>query len=340
MISISKKNQYRYSITYNNTTFECLFFSSSYKKLVVSLCGGRDSCKYPRFLRWKYYYYLNANFLCIEDPMYKIFSNETHAFWYYGTSTEWYIEKMSHIIHKFVTLLDINIENVIFLGSSGGGTTAIHLANIFAGSCAVAMNPQYDISKWNIVINNLLKEKLNIDLNNDNDNYSRIKIKISQPKSRYFLIENLASKVDREQFIPFFIKNNIPIVYGISQHNNIVTWIHHTNGEKKHSSNPEYLWFLLLDFLNSELKNGNNINSLLNLSYIFNECLNNDYTNKRIISKLKKEINSLQSTCKNYIKLMYYRYKILSILTTGKKKEHYMQKSTKTKQILDDINGK
>ena len=37
---------------------------------------------------------------------------------------------------------------------------------------------------------------------------------------------------------------------------------------------------------------------------------------------------------------MYYRYKILSILTTGKKKEHYMQKSTKTKQILDDINGK
>ena len=114
-----KKNQYRYSITYNNTTFECLFFSSSYKKLVVSLCGGRDSCKYPRFLRWKYYYYLNANFLCIEDPMYKIFSNETHAFWYYGTSTEWYIEKMSHIIHKFVTLLDINIENVIFLGSSG-----------------------------------------------------------------------------------------------------------------------------------------------------------------------------------------------------------------------------
>ena len=165
------KNQYRYSIEYNHTTFECLFFPSLCKKLVVSLCGGRDTYRYPRFLRWKSYNYLNANFLCIEDPMYEIFPDEKCVFWYYGTNDEWYIEKMSHIIHKFITLLDINIENVIFLGSSGGGTTAIHLANIFAGSCAVAMNPQYDISKWNIVINNLLKEKFNIDLNNDNDDY-------------------------------------------------------------------------------------------------------------------------------------------------------------------------
>ena len=87
----------------------------------------------------------------------------------------------------------------------------------------------------------------------------------------------------------------MPIEYGITQHNNIVTWIHYTKGEKKHSSNPDRAFLSIVLFLNDELKKGCNINEFKNMSYIINEFMNNIYIQKKKNNIHKKNTSSVKA---------------------------------------------
>lgn len=308
----------RYCIRNNEVDYECLFFPSKKKKLYISLCGGgRSGKKYPVFLRWKYLNILDGNYLCIDDPMYneeknKLYSEKTNGvLWYYGTNRMSYLRNMMPIIETFMQKLDVTPENTVFFGSSGGATAAIYLANLLDGSTAYALNPQYDLSAWKPQITKYFNDVLGIDLNK-NDDLGRNKIDITNKKSTYFLVENIASKDDYEQCSKFFKKKNIPLKYGISQYNNIVTWVHCTNGISAHSSSPEKFGFFLLNFLNTEMRKGHNINDIKNLSFVFNEILNEKYEYMKKIDEYSVFYGKLMKIFFSYINKEFSNIKQIS----------------------------
>lgn len=315
-------DQYRYCVDSDGVPFECLFFPSDTKKLVVNLIGGAFKPGfYPRFIRWKFYNYFKCNTLCIEDPMYMTHTEFRDAMWYYGTKEISYVDKLVIVIQAFMNKLNISSENVIFLGSSGGGTTAIHMANKISGSCCMAFNPQFCPALWNKKTTEYFLNKVNVDLT-ENDIYGRHKILPIQKSSRYFFAFNASSKLDSIQFNLALKELNIPLIYGISQHNNIVTWFHHSNGINPHNCHPERLGFCLFDFFNDELKRGIDINSFNGISYIINEYLNYYHTHCKIISDYKKQIEEYKKPSP-FIKLrLLFLYKI----TFGRKKIHYKYK--------------
>jgi len=276
----------KYLISHNNYDYHVLFIPRpNSNKLVVSLCGGgRKNKAYPLFTRWKYYNYLNANFLCIEDPMYNLYPQISDALWYYGDKEHWLINDVADIVRNACSQLKISYSNLVFLGSSGGGTASIYLANLFEDSVAIALNPQYFLHSWNPDITDFFKKRLKINLFEQDNIFPRNYPKLLSSKSRFFLCENYLSEKDKLQFIPFFKQNSIPIKYGINQYNNVVTWIHATNGRKIHSSNPEKLEILLINYLNEELKSGGTIAQISSIS-----CYLNEYLNIKYIGEFYKE---------------------------------------------------
>ncbi len=327
--------QYRYSVESDGVPFECLFFPHESKKLVVSLIGGEDTkpIDYPRFIRWKWYNYFDANVLCIEDPMYFYHKNFNKVMWYYGTKEESFLEKLASLVKKYMEILGVEPEDVIFIGSSGGGTCSIHMANMIAGTCCMALNPQFYPAKWNPVCKEYFSKELGVDLDSD-DIHGRNKALPTEAKSRYFLSLNAASKGDQRQFLPMFEELGIPLEYGISQHDNIVTWVHHSNGAKLHSSNPERLGFLVLDFLNEEMKRGKDISQVQGLSYLINEYMNMIHVQRKHIEKHKKEIETLNlQLAEERFSLKHIvakcRYWVMSKICLGKKRQHYKAKLKK-----------
>ena len=203
------EGQFRYTIVHHDVPFECLFFPAKSKKIVVSFCGGRlYGSQYPHFLRWKQYHYYQANYLCIDDPMQFVYNDRQRVYWYYGdkdTDLSSYIED---ILKRIMYLLDITCENVIFLGSSGGGTMSIRMANKFNGSCSIAMNPQFYLGTWNPNYTAWFQKKLQVNLMGE-DMFGRNTAHPYQNDSRFFLLLNAASPKDCEQFIPFLKQKEI-----------------------------------------------------------------------------------------------------------------------------------
>ena len=325
----------RYCIENNQVEYECLFFPSKAKKLYISLCGGgRAGKKYPVFLRWKYINILDGNYLCIDDPMYNAKKNKSYAektngvLWYYGTKEMSYLKNMLPIIEKFMTLLNVAPEDIVFFGSSGGATAAIYLANLLGGSTAYALNPQYDLAAWKPQITKYFNDVLGIDLTAEDD-LGRNKIDITNSQSSFFLVENIASKVDYDQCFSFFKKKNIPLRYGISQYGNIVTWVHCTNGISAHSSSPEKFGFYFLNFLNKQMRKGSDINTARKASFIINEILNEKY-------EAMKTIDDLYSFQSKMMKIFYmYINKHYPMITSISKYEAV--KFDMTINGIDDI---
>ena len=112
-------NNGRFSIELDNIHFECLFYKNNGKYLYVSY-NGAQMPNLPNFPRWSYYHLLEGSFLSIEDPMYYKFPNLKIG-WFYGTKESSYIIKSIDIIRIICKKINVDEENIIFLGSSGGG---------------------------------------------------------------------------------------------------------------------------------------------------------------------------------------------------------------------------
>lgn len=305
---VSKKTC-RYSVDIEDTQYECLFINNNSDKLIVSLGGGgREGKSYPVFYRWTYGNFLNKNVLCIDDPMY--YNRKfTGVKWYYGTKEKSYLKEMVPIIRKFMDRFNLSAEDLTFLGSSGGGYAAIYLANLFDGSTAMALSPQVDIAHLAPRYNKIFLDELGIDLLAD-DPHSRNVLQITAQKSLFFLAENILSEVDwNNQFLPFCERQGITPTYGISQHKNIITWVHASNGIDPHSSNPEKYGLVLLDFLASEYRAGKDINSFNNMSLLINEMLNEKYESmlkSHLLTNNIKMMAALISDC--YLKSAHGTY--------------------------------
>jgi len=185
------------------------------------------------------------------------------------------------------------------------------------------LNPQYYIGDWNTKITAFFSKEVGVDLL-EKDDLGRHQVVLTEPNSRYFLVENSASQEDCNQFIPFFKTNNIPLRYGIFQYNNIVTWIHNSNGIKPHSSNPEKEGFIIINFLNEHIKKNRSIPDMSILSLAVNEYMNSFHSEK-------KKTHKILNTKLRFIKIInaffcHILYKIISKIL-HKKRMYWTKKS-------------
>ena len=297
-----KENQNRYTINHSGVPFECLFLPHKNKSLYVLLSGGgTNTRRYPSFIRWKYSKYLNGNVLCIDDPMYYFHPEYTKVQWYYGTKDQSYLYLLIDIVQRFMQKLSIKAENLVFIGSSGGGYASIYCANLIDNSSAIAINPQSILKDWQypIIYDNF--KKIGIDLVCD-DQFNRNVLKITNKTSRFIIAFNANSRKEYSlQFTPFFQNHNLNPKYGITQKDNIVTWFHATDYTQPHSAvltKPEICFAV---YLLEKLKNNEDINELTNISFIANEILYEKYELKTMLEASNDENKTLYDFLTPYI---------------------------------------
>ncbi len=289
-------NQHRYSVTNEGVKFEMLFLdNNASEKLYISLSSAIHPF-YPKFLRWSWARFLDAKFLCIDDPMYADSPLAPKVpRWYYGTAKKSYLSALIPIIHKIIEKLRIKPEQVVFLGSSGGGYAALYLANAISGCTAFALNPQIVPALWSK--GRYAREywtKLKINLASE-DHYRRNNIILTNEKSRFFISFNYASSLDRVQLAEFFRNQHFSTnQYGITQHGNVILWLHNTPGKNRHNCNPEKLEIKIMEFLLDQINKGEDINSFSHFSQVISEYLSERYVHKKDMLKMNELIESYE----------------------------------------------
>ncbi len=288
-------NQNRYVIEHDGVPFETLFLPQKSKKLYVMFSGGgtTTSRRYPLLLRWKYKNYLNGNVLCIDDPMYHYHPEFTPVMWYYGTKEKSYLHLLMDIVKKVMSQLSVDAQDVTFIGSSGGGYCSLYAANLLDHSSAIAMNPQIVLKDWQAPLVPDHFKKMGIDLAEE-DTFGRNRIKLTNNNSHFFIVMNVNSpKEYRLQFTPFFELHNITPKFGISQKNNIITWLHATDYTQPHSAIPEKMGITLADYLLRQSRSGADLNDITNISLLANEIMYEKYDLRTHVEETRSEINTL-----------------------------------------------
>lgn len=257
------KSQHRFYTDINGYHYEMFLYKKNSPKLYIALNGARTRHEkkgdIPYFNRWSYYTFLDGSVLVIEDPMYYKFSELTLG-WYYGTEEEnGCREGLYKVIHDVAGLLGVKNEDMCFYASSGGGTVAIHMASLFEGSVAIALNPQIALSKWSYAQN--FSDITGVDLDacdpwNRNEPAMHIK---TAKRSTFVICVNEESEKDREQLTSFCEKYKCEPVKGINKYGNLVIWKYAAKTQFSHNAfeTQEMLWPIL--FLGQIAKKRSNI---------------------------------------------------------------------------------
>ena len=312
------EGKHRYTVNSSGINFEILYLPKNKKRLYVSFVGGTndgEKRRYPTFLRWKYSNFLEGAYLGIDDPMFKNFSGHS-VMWYYGTEKVSYLRLLVPVISSVIKQMGITPQDVTFMGSSGGGTASLYMANLINGTTAFAMNPQYDLDNWKPFVTEYFSKERGIDLSAE-DSLGRNHIRLTNSQSIFFITENMASPNDRKQYEAFFDRQGIPTRYGIVDHGNIVTWLYHAKSPTPHSALPDKVELAVLEFLRDEKNRGKNINDFRRFSYLLGEQLSKRY-------ELVTKIHDLEGCAAGFMELLASDICSHTDLITGKKSPTYV----------------
>ena len=264
------------SIAYKEARFECFFHAGNKKKLYVILDGARTGGgrvrPVPIYSRWSWYPFVDSYLLCMEDPMYFKYE-ELLLGWFYGDSLNNYRQYVAEIVKKIAEYIGVNKSDVVFYGSSGGGTAAIHSAALFGAGTAVSINGQLnfeydhgDIEKFRISTGINLHEK-------DSQRRNELcYIMQEYTNTKYIIIENCLSRWDYDDHLLYLCdKTGIHPVLGIERFNNILTWLYEAPGRKPHVAFEDRNLFFAIDFLVELFKNNENLERYKPLYQLFGE---------------------------------------------------------------------
>lgn len=291
----------RFYTLLGSARIEGFFHKGSASKLYVmfngsrSRSGGSAAAPLPAFSRWSWYKETDASLLSLEDPMYYTFPDCTLG-WYYGTKDEDYRAYCAQCIKKIAELLNIENENIVLYGSSGGGTAAIGVSRYLPGCCAVAINPQIFLDRY--PYSEELEKITGMDLRTEPDSFIRndsCRIIRENPGSIYILIENVRSDGDYvTQFRTFCKKTGINPGFGIEKNENIVSWLYDAQGAPStHSSVDNAAIFKMIGLLIGHVRDGRDIGEIRNLYGIVNEFWYDRYSLMRTKYYQNKKIEEL-----------------------------------------------
>lgn len=116
-------------------------------RLIVALPSARSSLGYaPEYLRLHWVHELPGfSLITIEDPTCRL--APMNGGWFLGSEDNFALQSLSKAITAMAGTLGIDMTRVLFYGSSAGGLSALQLAALSEGACAVAEIPTFDLSR-------------------------------------------------------------------------------------------------------------------------------------------------------------------------------------------------
>ncbi len=135
----------RLQLLVDGVCFETFLANSKEKKLFVCLSDAGTNI-YPRFQRASWISTFKGLFLCIDDPSKS--SAPIPLTYYFGTKNISYLDLIIKIVQKVSKLHSIRVEDIIFIGSSMAGFSALYCCDNLKGSKSIVFNPQFFIQKW------------------------------------------------------------------------------------------------------------------------------------------------------------------------------------------------
>ena len=232
--------------------FDILMTRHQDKRLFVLFGAARTlTRKNPyTFTRWSYFPFMSGNVLSIIDPMYYKYPNLKLG-WYYGTKDYCLLQTIAAIIKKIQLQLHISDTNITFIGSSGGGYTALEISKYFSGTTHIAINPQIRIARHRY--SDEFRRITNVDLNsydsygrNTTDNF------ISKNKDcTYVIIQNARDNHQcAEHLFPFLQGKGISsLQLCINRFDNLTIWLYNCFDKKNNAHNyvgDQFIFSLML----------------------------------------------------------------------------------------------
>lgn len=292
----------RFRITLHGAPFEGIFHEKPGNFLYIAFDGGRNLADtLPKFPRWSYSSLVDGSFLAIEDPMYYLYDTIQLA-WYYGTREHCYLEDCVEIVKAVCSKLNIPFENVVFLGSSGGGYAALYAATLLQNSLSISLNPQLSISRHHTAAEfaRITGISLKADDPLNRNNLARQILEWST--SRHVIIYN-SHDPHYKLFFQLAEALSVPLRYGISISQNILMWTYSTPGSPNpHNAMETRAIFSMIDYIAKEFTNSGELERLQNIAVMTNEFWNELYREKNETYTYKKEMYRLQQKIgkKNY----------------------------------------
>lgn len=262
--------------------------------LFVSLTGARNDINtLGSFRRWSYYPYYNGHMLSFLDPMFRKFSTLKLG-WYYGTESFNLLQQLANIILIFAKHLNIENKNIVFFASSGGGTAALYLSSIIENSNCIAYNPQIFLTNW--PYSNMFTKITGINLYNE-DKFKRnniVSLLLNNKKSKYFIIQNIQSKLDYSgQILNLAKVLDMKLKYGIVKKDNIYVGLINVPSKTPHSAFESRSILFLMNFFMQNIMQNMEITPLEESMFLgMAELWAEHHTNMETIVQLRKKVNN------------------------------------------------
>ena len=124
-----------------------LYVRAESDRLIVALPSARSSVGYaPEYLRLRWVHQLPGfSLISIEDPTCLL--APMNGGWFLGREDSYALESLSNAVTILAGALGIDLRRVLFYGSSAGGLSALQLAALCEGACAIAEIPSLDLSR-------------------------------------------------------------------------------------------------------------------------------------------------------------------------------------------------
>lgn len=149
-----------YKIIRDGVCFDFLIHRQPNCKEAVILGTGaiKEGTKRPIFSRQRWANKIPVTTIYYFNPT--LYNNDLFLSWGYGTNDCWYLKEISEILTIILSQIDIDISDVLFFGSSGGGFMSVMLACMMRGKATV-FNPQWIAGNWSTIdIERLIKYQL------------------------------------------------------------------------------------------------------------------------------------------------------------------------------------
>lgn len=244
----------RFVIEGHGTPLECFLKRGDSDTLHVILGGAHwnSSTPYPSFPRWNFYKMVHGNFLCIDDPTFKLYP-KLKVGWFYGNGVSDCRKAVAEAIADVATNLEVDMKNVTIYSYLINTTASIKIGSYLEGCKVVAVNPALDIR----VSKNMksFNETTGIDALAE-DPLSRNCVYDALDSGATFLLAcNVRSSSDYEsQIIPVFEKYSKNPAYGLNKlSDNVYVWLYDAPSasakQTAHDSADSYELFPMIDYV-------------------------------------------------------------------------------------------
>lgn len=237
----------RFDMIFQGICLECFLHRKSGKHFYVML-NGANSERETRFSRWSYFSFCNGSVLCIADPMLKMYEHLTLG-WYYGKDELNLRKVVAGFVKELAGRIGVSSEDIVFVGSSGGGAATFECASYIFGARVVAINPQIVLKEYYYAeeFSKITGNDLNKDLYGHRNN--ALYYIENHPDNPHLIIANLRSSKDMEQ-----VKNvkdllRIDLRYGLNLYGNLMIWLYDADVApvlNPHEAQEYYcIWFMI-----------------------------------------------------------------------------------------------